>query len=179
MKEFLKKYLTEEQIQSLEESYKKDHPDQQGLPVYVGKKRLDEVLSKQKAAETEKDNALKEVENLKASNQKAIDEAVKKAVEEAKSASAVEMDNLKKEFATSEAVYKAHGKNLKAIKALMDPEKNVDDEIARIQKSDPYLFSMPGDDDDLPLGTGKSKSKATKEKEAELNAMRKAVGLNY
>lgn len=179
MKEFLKKYLTEEQIQSLEESYKKDHPDQQGLPVYVGKKRLDEVISKQKAAETEKADALKEIETLKASNQKAIDEAVKVAVEKAKQESTVVMDNLKKEYATSEAVYKAHGKNLKAIKALMDPEKNVDEEIARIQKSDPYLFNLPGDNDDLPPGTGKKQSKQTKEKEAELNAMRKAVGLTY
>ncbi len=177
MKEFLKKYLTEEQIQNLEESYKKDHPEQQGLPVYVGKKRLDEVLSKQKAAETEKENALKEVENLKASNQKAIDEAVKVAVEKAKQESATEMDNLKKEFATSEAVYKAHGKNLKAIKALMDPSKNVDEEIARIQESDPYLFNLPGDNDDLPGGTGKHKSKTSREKDAELRAMRKAVGL--
>lgn len=179
MKEFLKKYLTEEQIQNLEESYKKDHPEQQGLPVYVGKERLDEVLSKKKAAETDKDNALKEIETLKASNQKAIDEAVKIAVAEANKASTLEMDKLKKEFAVDKAVYEAHGKNLKAIKALIDPEKKIEDEITRIQNSDPYLFNLPGDNDDLPPGTGKKHSKATKEKEAELNAMRKAIGLIY
>lgn len=177
MKEFLKKYLSEEQMTALEEAYKKDHPDQAGLPVYVGKKRLDEVLAKQKAAEQEKETALKEVETLKAGNQKAIDEAVKKAVDEANTASNKAMEDLKKDFAIDKAVLEAHGKNLKAIKALIDPSKEIKDEIARLQKSDSYLFNLPGDDDDLPPGTGKKHSKEAAEKEAELEAMRRAVGL--
>ena len=177
MKEFLKKYLSEEQLASVEEAYKKDHPDQTGLPVYVGKKRLDEVLAKQKAAETEKDTALKEIETLKADNQKAIDEAVKKAVEEANTASNKAMEDLKKDFAVDKAVLEAHGKNLTAIKALIDPSKDVKDEIARLQKSDSYLFNLPGDDDDLPPGTGKKRSKEAEERQAELEAMRRAVGI--
>lgn len=177
MKEFLKKYLSEEELNTLEENYKKDHPDQQGLPVYVGKKRLDEVLGKQKAAETEKENALKQIEELKAGEQKAIDEAVKKAVEEANAASQKAMDDLKKDYATNEAIYAAHGKNIVAIKALLNPEKEVKDELERIKKSDPYLFNLPGDDDDLPPGTGKQKGKESSEKEKELEAMRRAVGL--
>lgn len=177
MKEFLKKYLSEEELNTLEENYKKDHPDQQGLPVYVGKKRLDEVLGKQKAAETERDEAKKEIETLKAGNQKAIDEAVKKAVGEAKVASTKEMETLKKDYATNEAIYKANGKNVVAIKALIDPTKEIKDEIERLQKSDPYLFNIPGDDDDLPPGTGKHGGKGVDEKAKELEQMRRAVGV--
>ena len=177
MKEFLKKYMTEDELNALEEKYKQDHPDQQGLPTYVGKKRLDEVLGQKKTAETEKEAALKQIEELKAGEQKAIDEAVKKAVEEANTASQKAMDDLKKDYATNEEIYKAQGKNIVAIKALMDPSKEAKDEIERIKKSDPYLFNLPGDDDDLPPGTGKKGAEKTKEKERELEAMRRAVGL--
>lgn len=177
MKEFLKKYLSEEELAKLEEDYKKDHPDAQGLPTYISKKRLDEVLGKQKAAELEKENALKEIETLKADNQKAIDEAVKKAVDEANAASNKAMENLKKDYSTNEAIYKANGKNVVAIKALMDPSKEAKDEIERLKKSDPYLFNLPGDNDDIPPGTGKHGGNKADEKEAELDAMRRAVGI--
>ena len=64
MKEFLKKYLSEEALKQLEEDYKKANPDAQGLPVYVGKKRLDEEIDKKKAIQAELEAIKKENENL-------------------------------------------------------------------------------------------------------------------
>ena len=177
MKEFLKKYLSEEQMNSLEEAYKKDHPDAQGLPVYVGKKRLDEVLEKEKTAKGEIESLKKEIETLKNSNQSSIEEAVKKAKEEAEAASKKALEEQKKTYETDNYILKEKGKNVKAIKALIDPEKKLEDEIARLKKDESYLFDIPGDNDDLPGGTGKKGSKETSEKQKELDAMRRAVGL--
>lgn len=177
MKEFLKKYMSEEALKQLEDDYKKANPDAQGLPVYVGKKRLDEVLDKEKAAKAEAENLKKENESLKQGNQAAIDEAVKKAKAEAEEASKKALEAQKKEYETDNYILKEKGKNIKAIRALIDPEKKLEDEIARLKKDESYLFEIPGDDDDLPGGTGKQGADKTKEQEKELNAMRKAVGI--
>lgn len=177
MKEFLKKYMSEEALKQLEDDYKKANPDAQGLPVYVGKKRLDEVLDKEKAAKAEAENLRKENESLKQSNQAAIDEAVKKAKAEAEDASKKALEAQKKEYETDNYILKEKGKNVKAIRALIDPEKKLEDEIARLKKDESYLFEIPGDNDDLPGGTGKKGADKTKEQEKELNAMRKAVGI--
>ena len=177
MKEFLKKYLSEEALKQLEEDYKKANPDAQGLPVYIGKKRLDEVLDKEKAAKAEADTLRKENENLKNSNQAAIDEAVKKAKAEAEEASKQALEAQKKEYETDNYILKEKGKNVKAIRALIDPAKKLEDEIARLKKDESYLFDIPGDDHDVPPGTGKQGADKVNEQEKELNAMRKAVGL--
>ena len=177
MKEFLKKYLSEEQMSILEEAYKKDHPDAQGLPVYISKKRLDEVLDKEKTAKAEADTLRKENETLKQGNQAAIDEAVKKAKAEAEESSKKALEAQKKEYETDNYILKEKGKNIKAIRALIDPEKKLEDEIARLKKDESYLFEIPGDDDDLPDGTGKKGAKEADAKQKELDAMRRAVGL--
>ena len=35
MKDFLKKYLTDDQIKDVEAKYLAEHPDAKGLPVYI------------------------------------------------------------------------------------------------------------------------------------------------
>lgn len=177
MKEFLKKYLSEEALKQLEEDYKKANPDAQGLPVYVGKKRLDEEIDKKKAIQVELDTIKKEIETLKTSNQTAIDEAVKKAKEEAEEANKKALEEQKKLYETDNLILKEKGKNVKAIKALIDPSKKLEDEIARLKKEESYLFDLPGDDDDVPPGTGKKNGDKTKEAAKELEDMRKAVGI--
>ena len=168
MKEFLKKFLNEEQMTVVEEAYKAANPDSKGLPVYISKSRLDEVLGKQHGAETERDNLSKQLEELQKGTQNQIDEAVKAAVEKASG-------EQKKEFNITEAIYKAQGKNAIAIRALIDPEKLIDEEIARLQKDEPYLFAKVSDD--IPDGTGKKGADNLTAKEKELEAMRRAVGL--
>lgn len=177
MKEFLKKYLSEEALKQLEEDYKKANPDAQGLPVYVGKKRLDEEIDKKKAIQAELETIKKENENLMKSNQSAIEEAVKKAKAEAEEASKKALEEQKRVYETDNYILKEKGKNTKAIKALIDPNKKLEDEIARLKKDESYLFDLPGDNDDLPGGTGKKGGNKTDEKAKELEAMRKAVGI--
>lgn len=170
MKNFLKKYLTEEQLNALEEAYKKEHPEAKELPVYIGKSRLDEVLAKQKAAETERDQYKSQLDSV----QSQIDEAVKKANEESKKQLESALASQQHDFEVTEAIYKAKGKNVKAIKALMDSEKPYKDEIARLQKEESYLFTQ--NTDDIPDGTGK-KDPGSNDNSKELENMRRAVGL--
>lgn len=177
MKEFLKKYLSEEALKQLEEDYKKANPDAQGLPVYVGKKRLDEEIDKKKSIQTELDTAKKEIETLKSSNQSAIDEAVKKAKAEAEAANKKALEDQKKLSETDAYIPKEKGKNVTAIKALIDPNKKLEDEIARLKKDESYLFDIPGDNNDIPPGSGKKGGNNPKEQEKELEAMRRAVGI--
>ena len=111
------------------------------------------------------------------SNQSAIEEAVKKAKAEAEEASKKALEEQKRVYETDNYILKEKGKNTKAIKALIDPNKKLEDEIARLKKDESYLFDLPGDNDDLPGGTGKKGSNKTDEKAKELEAMRKAVGI--
>lgn len=174
MKEFLKKYLSEEEITKLEDAYKAANPEAKGLPVYISKARLDEVLAKQHAAESERDTLKTENETLKQGNQQAIEKAVKEAQEAAKAAQDVALAEQKKDFDITEEIYKLQGKNVIAIKALMDKSKDYKAELKRIQEDAPYLFSQKTDD--LPDGTGKKGDKDSNA-ENELTRMRQAVGV--
>ena len=171
MKEFLKKYMTPEALTELETAYNAKNEGAKGLPVYVSKARLDDVLGQKRSAE-EKVTALEtEKSTWESGLQGKIDEAVKTATDALKVEHAAALKAAQDGFAQSEAIYKAKGKNITAIKALIDPSKKLDEEIVRIQKSDPYLF-----DDDLPGGTGKDGSGAGSE-DAVLSQMRAAVGI--
>lgn len=177
MKKFLQKYgLTEEQINAVLEAYKKDgHADATDLPEYIGKTRFDEVNTAKKSAEKK----ITELEKQIADLQKGGDDAVKAAVAaketELKEAHQKEIDLIKRDYAMETAILKAHGKNAKAIKALIDPEKKLEDEIARLQKDEAYLFNS--EEEDIPGGTGKSGGSGGKSSEKELEAMRNAVGV--
>lgn len=176
MKKFLQKYgLTEEQIAAVLEAYKKDgHADATDLPEYIGKTRFDEVNTAKKNAEKKVTDLEKQIADL----QKGGDDAVKAAVAaketELNGLHQKEIDAIKLDYAMDTAILKAHGKNTKAIKALIDPTKKLDDEIARLQKDEAYLFDK---EDDIPGGTGKSGGEGGKSSDKELEAMRNAVGV--
>lgn len=173
MEKFLKKYLTEEQIKPIRDAYIADHPDAKTLPEYISKTRLDEVLAKQHASEESVTNLTKELDTLKTGTQAAVDEAVKKAKEEDTAHENEVVNSLKKDHEIDTAILSAHGKNLKAIKALIDATKDVSSEITRLKKSDAYLFG-----EELPGGTGKDGNGDGKGKASEeLARMRRAVGI--
>lgn len=177
MRKFLQKYgLTEEEINKVLESYKKDHPDAKDLPEYIGKSRFDEVNVKLKTSEGEVTTLKKQIEDLQKGGDDAVKAAVKAAEDALKAAHQSEIDALKKDFEMENAILKARGKNVKAIKALIDPEKKIDDEIVRLQKDEAYLF---GEESDIPGGTGKKGGSGGPSAEKELNAMRDAVGVIY
>lgn len=176
MKKFLQKYgVSEEVLTALLEAYKKDgHADATDLPEYIGKSRFDEVNGKLKTSEKKVADLEKQIADL----QKGGDDAVKAAVAaketELKEAHQKEIDSIKRDYAMDTAILKAHGKNAKAIKALIDPEKKLEDEIARLQKDEAYLFEG---EDDIPGGTGKKGGDGGKSSDKELEAMRAAVGV--
>ena len=172
MKEFLKKFLSEEQLKSVEDAYMKANPDAKGLPVYISKNRLDEVLGQKKDAESKLAALQGEFDQFKEQTDTLTKKAVDDAINSTKKENEKTILSMKADFNATEAIYKAHGRNVKAIKALIDPKAKLEDEITRLQKSDPYLFG-----DDIPDGTGKSGSGSHDDANAELAAMRRAVGI--
>lgn len=171
MKEFLKKYMTPEALAELEAKFIAANEGTKGLPLYISKTRLDEVLGQKKTAEGRIATLEAEKSSWESGLQSKVDEAVKSATETLKNEHAAALKAAQDGFAQSEAIYKAKGKNITAIKALIDPAKKLDEEIVRIQKSDPYLF-----EDDIPGGTGKAGGGGSGE-DAALAQMRAAVGI--
>jgi cytochrome oxidase Cu insertion factor (SCO1/SenC/PrrC family) len=175
MKKFLQKYgLSEEQINAVLAAYQKEHPEAKELPEYIGKVRFDEVNTKLKDSEKKVSDLTKQLEEANKGSQAAIDAAVKAKEDELTKTFKTEKDALVKEHSTEIAIMNAHGKNIKAIRALIDPEKPIDEELKRIQESDSYLF---GSGDDIPGGTGKSGGSGDGKADKELQAMREAVGV--
>ena len=173
MKNFLKKYMTEEALAEVEAKYIATHSGATGLPTYVGKERLDEVIGQRDAANAAK----KQSEDALTAAQAAHEAAVQKAVAEANAAKDGEIEALKKDFATTEAIFTAKGRNVKAIKALIDPTKKVEDELARLKKDEAYLFHSDSPADDIPSGTGKDGVGTKGNSDAEVAQMRRAVGI--
>lgn len=174
MKEFLKKFLSEEELKTIEEKYVAKNPDAKGLPVYISKERLDEVLGQKKEADGKVTSLTQQIDTLNKGGEAKTKEAVQKAQDDAKAAHDKEIAALQNDFNITEAIYKAHGRNVKAVRALVDPVKKIDEEIARIQKEEPYLF---GTGVDVPPGTGKTDVSSGGSESAETNRMRAAVGL--
>lgn len=173
MKDFLKKYLTDDQIKDVEAKYLAEHPDAKGLPVYISKSRLDEVLGQKRTAEESAASHKKQFEELQGSVETQVSTAVKKAQDDATAHESAALAELKTGFTITEAIYKAKGRNVVAIKALIDPKKKIEEEIARLQKSDSYLF-----EDDIPNGTGKDGAGSGSDaNQKELDMMRAAVGI--
>ena len=173
MKNFLKKYLTDDQLKELETKYITEHPEAKELPVYISKTRLDEVIGQKKTAEDLVTSHTATIKKIQDDQSKALDDA-KKDWEKVKG---TEIDTLKKDFETTEAIYKSKGRNVKAIKALIDPTKKIDEEITRLQKDEAYLFQSGKDGDGLPPGTGKKEPTDAGNEEKENAAMRRAVGI--
>ena len=174
MKNFLKKYMSEEALKEVETKYITEHPGATGLPTHISKSRLDEVISQRDAADAAKGQHAAKIAEMETAHAAAL-EAAKQEVETAKNA---EIEALKKDFTVTEAIYGAKGRNVKAIKALIDPSKPVEEEIARLQKDEAYLFHANDPADDIPNGTGKNGSGGGKgDSDAEVALMRKAVGI--
>lgn len=175
MKKFLQKYgLSEEQINSVLETYQKEHPDAKDLPEYIGKVRFDEINTKLKNSEKKVTDLTKMLEEANSNSQVAIEAAVKAKVDELTATFNVEKETLIKEHSTELAIMNAHGKNVKAIRALIDTNKPIEEELERIQKSDSYLFDA---ENDIPNGTGKTGNNEEGITDKELQTMRAAVGV--
>ena len=191
MRKFLSQFLSAAQIDEIEKAFKEKNPDSTGLPVHISKTRLDEEIGKRKTAE----DALKVAEEAKA---KAIKEATdpleaqlkeipkdwKAQLEAAKAeTTAVRTEYEGKLAAASKTaevtakIYESGARNVKAVRALLDESKDIDEQLKGLKKSDGYLFRGTG----LGKGTGRDDDAdpddpGTKEKISE-DMMYRAVGI--
>lgn len=154
MRSFLLKFLDAAKVDEIEAAYKAKNADSSGLPIYIPKTRFDEVDGKRKAAEellkavpTDWEDQMKalrtQLESQKGDYEGRLT-AQQADYESRLAAAAAEAERTAK-------VYGAHARNVKAVLALIDSAKPVDEQIAALQKSDPYLFEISGG----PKGTGK------------------------
>ena len=173
MKNFLKKYMSEEALSDVTAKYIAEHPGATELPTYISKSRLDEVIGKKDAAEQLANQHAGKIKDMETAHAAAL-AAAKQEVTTAKDA---EIEALKKDFSVTEAIYGAKGRSVKAIKALIDPDKKIEDEIARLKKDEAYLFHSDDPNDDIPGGTGKDGTGGKPNSDAEIAQMRKAVGI--
>ena len=129
MKNFLKSIgLSDEEIASITakyvEKHKNDGTPPTELPVHISKGRLDEVLGKQKSAEealaAEKkahEETLKTLKGLQDGAGEETKKAVEAAQKEWEKTHKAEIDALKKDYALTDSIREAKGRNVKAIKA--------------------------------------------------------------
>lgn len=158
MRKFLQKFMSEEDLNKLEAAYKAENEGATGLPTYIPKSRFDEVDGKRKTAE-----AL--VANFEADKQKAVNEALKdipkdwkeqidnatKALAEQKKEYEDKLAAQSKTADIAAKLYEAGARNVKAVRALLDDTKPIDEQITALKASDGYLFGSTGE-----KGTGKS-----------------------
>lgn len=181
MRSFLSKFLEADKIDEIVSAYRAKNSGAEDLPIYIPKSRFDDKNAKL----TEAEGKITEIENqLKAAQEqlKAVPENWKQQLDDAKAA----LETQKIEYegkltaAVAEAdrtakIYGSGARNAKAVRALLDDTKPIDEQLEALKKSDSYLFNTRG----LGKGTGKSSEEedtGSKEK-LTTEAMYRAVGL--
>lgn len=186
MRKFLQKFMSEEDLNKLEEAYKAENAGANGLPTYIPKSRFDEVDGKRKAAE-----AL--VANFEADKQKAVDEAMKgipkdwkeqidkatKALEDQKTAYEAKLAEQTKTAGIVAKLYEAGARNVKAVQALLDDSKPIDEQITALKASDGYLFGGNTGKGTGKSGGGDDGDGAGSDKKLSEADMYKAVGIAF
>ncbi len=167
---------------------KAEKASQEELKGYVEKSNHDEVMEENKTLKTQVTERDRQLEILKASA--GDNEELKKQIEAMKQQNAAqekahkaELAQLKLDNAIDAALTAAGAKNGKAVRALLDVSKvklgedgklgGWDDQLAAVQKSDPYLFAekqknhfrgfQPGASGDKKPGTKVDMSKMSYE----------------
>lgn len=179
MENFLKQFLTQEELDNVKAKHKEKFPDFKGLPVHIAKTRLDEVIGERDTAKTSLIELQKKLDAVPEDWQAQLN-AVPKDWKEQIATAQKEAKDAKTTADIAAKIYAAKGKNPTAIRALMDPAKDADKELTRIQTSDPYLFGESvtpppkgtGKGDDGHGGEGDNKKDSLSE-----NSMRAALGL--
>lgn len=119
---------------------------------YVPRARLDDVIEERDAARAEVRTLKSNAPDVAALNQQLQDLQTQLAGKD------TEIQNIKKDYLIQDKLKAAKARNPKAVIALFDQEalkddlSGLDSEIARLQKSDSYLFE--DDNSGAPGGTG-------------------------
>lgn len=171
MKEFLSKFLPAEKVQEILDAYKAKNTDATDLPTYIPKKRLDEVIAK-------RDEIKAALEAIPADWKTKLDDLQDSLTKEqgARAKAEANAAAFQADLSLSDKLHKVNARNFTAVKALIDPKKPVDEEIARLQKDEAYLFGAAKPP--LPKGTGKGGDGDKEEPPAfDMNKARVAMGL--
>lgn len=190
MRNFLAKFMSAEDLDKLEAAYKEKNTGATGLPVYIPKTRFDEVDGKRKSAEqlvagfeAEKEKAVKEATASLMEKYKDIPEDWKQQLENANTALANQKAEYEGKLAEASKsaditakIYESGARNIKAVRALLDESKPIEDQLASLKSSDSYLFKASslrkGTDKDDDDGEGKGS-----DKKLSTDDMYRAVGI--
>lgn len=183
MRKFLSQFLSAAQIDEIEKAFKEKNPDSNGLPTYIAKSRLDEEISKRKAAE----DATKNFESEKAKAVKEAEEKLtgewKTKLEATKTEYEGKLTSAQKAADVSAKIYESGARNVKAVRALLDDTKPIDEQLKALKESDSYLFNSGSG---LSKGTGKGDGdhggdgddgKGTNDDKIPVSKMYEAVGI--
>lgn len=171
--EFLKKFLSDKTyaalVEKLGEDLVKQVTEKSGdfevdiaEEKLIPKSKFDEVnvqAKDYKAQVAERDKQLEELQKSAKGNEELtkqledLKEANKKATEDYEA----KILAREKEFATETLIMASGAKNVKAVNALLDPEKDVKEQIEALKKSDAYLFKIDTKLDDAGLDPNKDK----------------------
>lgn len=195
MRKFLSKFLEAARIDEIVEAYKAKNDGAEDLPVYIPKSRFDDKNTALEEANKKIDNFEKEKsEAVKAATApleaklKEIPEDWKQQLETAQTALETQKTDYEGKLAAaaSEAdrtakIYGSGARNIKAVRALLDDTKPIDEQLEALKKSDSYLFHNSG----LGKGTGKGDDghggegddKGKSHEKLSTDAMYRAVGL--
>lgn len=194
MRSFLSKFLEAAKVDEIVNAYKAKNEGAEDLPVYIPKSRFDDKNNKL----TEAENKIRDFEKTKAeaikaatapleAKLKAIPEDWEQQLKDANTALATQKTEYEGKLAAASAeadrtakIYGSGARNIKAVRALLDDTKPVDEQLKALKESDPYLFNASG----LGKGTGKGDDDhggegddhGNKEK-LSTDAMYRAVGL--
>lgn len=195
MRSFLSKYMDAAEIDKLESTYKEKNPEAKGLPVYIPKSRFDEKNDALTEAERkirnfdkEKADAIKAATEPLEAKLKAIPDDWETQLKSAKDALETQKADYEGKLAAAEKsadvtakIYESGARNVKAVRALLDDTKPIDEQLSALQKSDAYLFNPKGPGKGTGKGDdshgGDGDDKGGEGKDISTNAMYRAVGL--
>lgn len=143
MRKFLSKFLDSEKVDEIAEAYKAKNNNMDDLPIYIPKSRFDDKSSRIEELEAQlKDVPTDWKEQLE--NMKNELDVQKTEYEGKLAAASAEADRTAK-------IYGSGARNVKAVRALLNDTDSIDEQLAALKKSDPYLFKASS----LNKGTGK------------------------
>ena len=165
MRKFLSKFLEAAQIDEIVAAYKAKNEGVDDLPVYIPKSRFDEKNNELTEAnkkisgfEKEKSDAIKAATAPLEAKLKEIPEDWQKQITDAQAALEAQKTEYEGKLAAASAeadrtakIYGSGARNIKAVRALLDDTKPIDEQLKALKESDPYLFNNGG----LGKGTGK------------------------
>ena len=195
MRSFLSKFLEAAKVDEIVTAYKAKNEGVEDLPIYIPKSRFDEknnklteAENKIKGFEKEKSDAVKAATAPLEAKLKEIPEDWQQQLANAQKALETQKTEYEGKLAAASAeadrtakIYGSGARNIKAVRALLDDTKPVDEQLTALKESDPYLFNASG----LGKGTGKGDDghggegddKGKSSEKLSIDAMYRAVGL--